>query len=426
MENAGRQIEDDELSAVLRDKGLGTPATRSEIIENLILRGYVKRVGKPLAATPKGIRLIDILRRIHVDRLASAELTGELEFHLRQIERGDRTRDEFSNEIKEYTQEIVERAKGFVFDKLYTKDPALGRCPSCRKRQVVEESLVYRCKGVAKKTCSFLLWKEKHGRYLDRTTVETLLKEGKTPPVAGFFTREEKPYRAVLTLDGSGQVQIEPEHALDDEEAQAPVDPTPIGPCPVCKAGQIIETPLSYICSTGEKDGCPFALPRKLLARTMTRQEVATYITDGKTPVLEGFISRRGRPFRASLILGENGRHTWEFPSREATSARGQVEIGEIVDTESLGACPLCKKGAVVTAEGAYACSEGKEGCPFNLPRTVLGREISRPEAVAFVKEGQTDVLEGFISRRGRPFRAALVLGKNGKFRWKFPSRTQA
>ncbi len=427
MENAGRHIDDDELSAVLRDKGLGTPATRSEIIENLIQRGYVKRVGKPLAATPKGIRLIDILRRIRVNRLASAELTGELEFHLRQIERGDRTRTDFTNEIKEYTQEIVERAKGFVFDKLYTKDPTLGRCPICKKRQVVEESLVYRCNGVAKDACSFLLWKEKHGRYLDRTTVETLLQNGRTPPVAGFFTREDKPYRAVLTLDASGQVQVEPEHALEsDDDLQVPVDPTPIGACPVCKKGQIIETPRSYICSRGEKEGCPFALPRKLLARTMVRKEAAVYITEGKTPVLEGFISRRGRPFRASLILGENGRHSWEFPSREATTARRKVEIGKVVDTESLGPCPVCKKGRVLTTEGAYACRDGEDGCTFNLPRTILGREISREEAVTFVTDGQTDVLDGFISRRGRPFRAALVLGKNGKYRWKFPSRTQA
>ena len=71
-------------------------------------------------------------------------------------------------------------------------------------------------------------------------------------------------------------------------------------------------------------------------------------------------------------------------------------------------------------------CHDGADGCTFNLPRVVLGRDISREEAVTFVAKGQTETLEGFVSRRGRPFRAALVLGKNGKYRWKFPSRTHA
>jgi DNA topoisomerase-3 len=150
---------------------------------------------------------------------------------------------------------------------------------------------------------------------------------------------------------------------------------------------------------------------------------VRTYITEGKTPVLEGFVSRRGRPFRATLILGENGRHTWDFPSREQAPARKRAHAGAVVDTAPLGTCPLCKKGKVVTAEEAFVCRDGEEKCAFSLPRTVLGRELSREEAEDFVRKGQTDVLEGFISRRGRPFRAALVLGKNGKYRWKFPSQ---
>ena len=74
MENAGKNVEDEDLAAVLHEKGLGTPATRADVIENLIAKGYAVRVGKALRPTVKGIRLIDTLRRMHIDRLASAEL----------------------------------------------------------------------------------------------------------------------------------------------------------------------------------------------------------------------------------------------------------------------------------------------------------------------------------------------------------------
>jgi DNA topoisomerase III len=426
MENAGKSIDDEEISAALRDKGLGTPATRAEIIESLITRGYMKRVGKALAATPKGIRLIDVLRRIAVERLASAALTGELERHLRQIERGERTRADFTTEIRDYTAEIVEHAKNFSFDKLYAKEPTLGQCPLCAKREVVEESLVYRCKGVEKEKCTFVLWKEKQGRYLDRRSVETLLRDKKTPPLWGFFSREGNPYRAVLSLEGDAQVQVKALQDAQDEEFQAPVDPTPLGTCPLCKEGRVIETPQSYICSLGESKGCHFALARKLLGRTMTREEAITYITAGKTPFLEGFISRRGRPFKAALILGDHGRHTWEFPSREETTKTKTAEAGAVTDKEPLGVCPACHKGKVVTAENAFLCAEGESGCGFMLPRTILGREMTRAEVVEYVTKGETSMLEGFISRRGRPFKAALSQGKGGKYRWKFPPRGES
>ncbi len=426
MENAGKSIHDEELSAALRDKGLGTPATRAEIIEGLITRGYMKRAGKALAAAPKGIRLIDVLRRIRIERLASAALTGELERHLRQIERGESSRADFGNEIRDYTKEIVENARDFSFDKLYAKEPPLGKCPRCGTRDVVEESLVYRCKGVAQDKCAFVLWKEKHGRYLDRRTVATLLAERKTPPLWGFFSREGNPFRAMLTLEPDGQVQIKALQDAQDEEFQAEVDPRPLGACPLCKEGVIIETPQSYICSLGRTKGCHFALARKVLGRTMTREDAEAYAREGRTPFLDGFISRRGRPFRAALILGDHGRHTWEFPSREETTKNKTAEAGAVTDAEPLGACPACGKGRVVTAENAFLCAEGESGCGFMLPRVILGREMARQEVVDYLAKGETAMLEGFVSRRGRPFKAVDYLAKGGKYRWKFPPRGEA
>lgn len=425
MENADRKIEDEEVSEAMQGKGLGTPATRAEIIENLVGRNYVKRTGKTLAATTKGIRLIDLVRRIHITRLASPELTGEIERHLFEVERGIRSRGDFDREIRDYTQEIVERAKSFSFDELYTNDPPLGPCPMCKSRQIVEESLVYRCQGTTSGECSFVLWKEKMGRYLDRRTVETLLANGKTPPVAGFFTRSDQPYRAALSHLGGNQIQVIPMHEAQEEEEQMEVNPAPLGECPVCKQGNIIETPVSYICSRGQTEGCPFGLPRKLLGRIMTREEVIDYIAKGRTEFLDGFTSRRGRPFRGAVILGEHGRHTWEFPTNNNKSQKTPTDPGAIIDATPIGDCPVCKKGKVITAEAGFICREGEKDCPFLLSSTIAGREMTKDEAIQYIKDGKTPLLEGFISRRGKPFQAYLVLGKNGKQRWKFPPRNQ-
>ncbi|CAN0537418.1 unnamed protein product, partial [Laminaria digitata] len=119
MENAGKHIEDEEAAEAMGDSGIGTPATRADIIENLIRKGYVLRAGKALKPSVKGIRLIDILHRMHAERLASPALTGELEKHLGDVERGAMTQDGFMAEIYQYASEIVDLTKNFEFDELF-------------------------------------------------------------------------------------------------------------------------------------------------------------------------------------------------------------------------------------------------------------------------------------------------------------------
>jgi len=427
MENAGKQIEDDELAELMRDKGLGTPATRAEIIENLISKGYVRRVGKSLAATAKAIRLLDVLKRIRVERLSSAELTGELEQHLRQVERGERTREEFNTEIRGYTREIVGKAKDFNFETLYAEAPPLGLCPLCRERQVREEGFFYQCEGAGVESCSFRIWKEKQGRYLDRHTVETLLREGETPPVAGFFTRDGRAYSARLSLDGAGQVQVLPAKGQENVAHLLTQDDTPLGPCPLCGEGQVLTAPEGYVCSRAQEAGCAFRFPARLCQRPMSAGEARAYLNEGRTEVLDGFISKRGRPFRAALVRGEAGKIQWEFPPRNGTGSREPAQDpGEIRDPDPLGPCPLCKKGTVLEAENAYLCRNGDNGCAFLLSRNILGREIRREEARDYVLDGGTEILDGFISQRSRrPFRASLYMKKNGKHGFKFPPRDE-
>ena len=116
MEGAGKLVDDEELREAMRAKGLGTPATRAAIIEGLIFQGYIIRQGRELIATAKGMALITLLRGIGVAELCSPEMTGEWEHKLKQIQEGVMKPKAFMTQIKEFTREIVEKAKNFEGD----------------------------------------------------------------------------------------------------------------------------------------------------------------------------------------------------------------------------------------------------------------------------------------------------------------------
>jgi len=349
MENAGQQVDDESFARALHEKGIGTPATRAEIIENLIRKGYVVRVGKALRPTVKGIRLVDTLRRIRVDRLASAELTGELEHHLLEVERGERSPEAFMAEIEDYATSVVDRAKSFEYDEVYADEPPVGRCPYSG-RPVVEQAWFYTCQrdpgapaeGRADPTCPFencplLIWKDTSGRYIDRQAVATLLEKGETGVLDGFTARNGRIYKGILYLDREeGKVKVRSAGSSDDEtvsaEPEYDVNPEPLGRCPFDEDCQVIETPTQFICARKQKEmelgrgaevpkSCGFVLPRTVCKREITREEAQVYLARGRTDLLEDFTSRFGRPFSATLVLKENGRHGFEFPPRKKKTA---------------------------------------------------------------------------------------------------------
>ncbi len=345
MENAGEQIEDEDLAKALHEKGIGTPATRADIIENLIAKGYALRLGKALRPTVKGIRLIDILRRIHVDRLASARLTGELESHLIEVERGRRSADGFMAEIKDYAREIVDHARGFEFDEVYPDRDPLGPCPRCG-RPVYERSWFYRCAedpSLAEEAqCPLRFWKDTSGRYLDRRTAQTLVREGRTAVLDGFTARDGRTYKGVLELDReSWSVKVRSmgssEGGAASEAPEYEVNPAPLGRCPFDEDCHVVESPSQFVCERRLKEAelgkdesrprsCGFVLPRTVCKREITREEALVYLANRRTDLLTDFTSRFGRPFSATLVLRDNGRHGFEFPPRAPRAGRGRKE----------------------------------------------------------------------------------------------------
>jgi len=392
MESAGEDIEDEEIAAAISEKGIGTPATRADVIENLIAKGYLVRAGKSLRPTVKGIRLVDVLRRIKIDRLASAALTGELEYDLRRVERGSLKAQQFMDEIVEYTKQIVDVAVSFHYEDLYPDEESLGKCPLCG-RPVFERSWFYRCLEVPGSTeetdCRFRIWKDKSGRYMDRQTVRILLEKGETDELEGFAARDGRTYSARLTLE-DGDVVI---HGVAGsagervtEAVEYEVNDEPLGPCPMGCGSQVVETPTHFQCQAGiaktaenaakarafeesqpkelkrrkrwkappEDQPCGLLLPRTVCKREITRDEALQFIgPNRKTELLTDFTSRFGRPFSAMLFVKENGRHGFEFaprvkkekgaPAEAAESAEGASAPNEEAPAEP---APRKRKGA--------------------------------------------------------------------------------
>ncbi len=343
MENAGRHIENEELSQALRSAdGLGTAATRADIIENLKNREYVDENLRP---TPKGIRLIDILHRINASRLTSAELTAQVELHLNEVEEGKRTASEFMHEIASYAKDVVDLTRDFSFEQIYPDENELGPCPNCG-RPVFERAWFYGCtestKRAEKKACDFLIWKDFNGRYINPGVVKRLLKNKITPELDGFKNANGKDYRAVLELNGGKLARRIVESSEEiSPESMAAVNSEPLGPCPLrCTPDcLVIETPTDFACQNkvkareaGEKRGPGFNFPRVLCKHQLTRDDALGFMANKETAVIYDFISKKGRKFSAKLVMENDWTgFRFEFPPRvskakKAADAEAQAE----------------------------------------------------------------------------------------------------
>ena len=226
METAGKLIDDDELREAMKERGLGTPATRAEIIETLIRREYVERVGKELQPTPKGLQVIAMLER---HPLTSPELTGDWEKRLADIEHGRHDRAHFMGEIESFTRKTVDEIAALDREKLRPERVELGPCPRCGAvtgEVIRENARAYGCtswKSREEPGCGFVIWKRIAGRAVTPEIARQLLEEGRTRDVlTGFKSRAGKSFRARLVLTGEGKVEFEfPERAAAAVETTA-------------------------------------------------------------------------------------------------------------------------------------------------------------------------------------------------------------
>ena len=331
MEGAGKLVEDEELRDAMSERGLGTPATRAAIIEGLLTQEYVRREGRDLAATAKGIKLITALREIKIGALSSPEMTGEWEYKLKQIEGGKFKRDEFMQEIRDLVANVIGKIKdasGHVssetmrgnFHDLDTK------CPKCGAAAGFKESFkAYDCKS----GCGLVIWKTVSGRELEPEEVRSLLETGSVGPLKGFKSKMGRPFEAKLALSEAtewkttfdfGDNGVRSNEPFNKETATLVVDN-----CPVCKAGAIYEAGNAFACehALAPEKKCAFRMGKTILQREIAADDVRKICSEGKTSLLTKFISKKGRPFNAFLVLDKkSGKVGFEFEERKLKASK--------------------------------------------------------------------------------------------------------
>ncbi len=313
MEGAGKLVEDEELREAMSQRGLGTPATRAQIIEGLILDGYLVRQGREIIVTSKGLSLITLLRGIGVDSLTSPEMTGGWEYQLKQMEDGLTDRATFMAGIRKFTEEIVDKAKNFAgdagsvagnFHDLEAIDPKTGELAAFKETFKAYES-----------PAGTLIWKTMAGRELEREEVKQLLEAGKVGPLEGFRSKMGRPFSAVVKLDADFKQTFDfgnaDENAAPPDFSNAPI----VGACPVCKKGQVHDIGAAYVCD--QTPACKFRTGKVILQKEIPAEQVRKLLETGKTDLLPRFISKKGKPFSAYLKL-EGAKVGFEFEPRKA------------------------------------------------------------------------------------------------------------
>jgi len=323
MEGAGKLVEDEELREAMSQRGLGTPATRAAIIEGLLGDGYVLREGRDLSATSKGLALINLLKHMGVAALTSPELTGEWEFKLKRMEAGEFQRPEFMEEIRGFTRDIVVKAQGFTDDAEGSFPDLEVVCPKCGKGPFKENVRQFKCRS-----CDLSLWKSLAGRPLERPEITELLTRKIVGPLEGFRSRFGKPFAAELEFDSEFKLKfVFGEREGDPAAEEALRNAEIVADCPVCKKGKIREGTTSYICdqSIGAEKSCEFRMGKTILQRTIPREQVVKIAETGKTDLIAGFVSKKGRKFAAYLKL-DGKKVGFEFEPR---APKGEKAEGE-------------------------------------------------------------------------------------------------
>ncbi len=382
MEGAGKLIEDDDLRAAMAGKGLGTPATRSTIIEGLIDQRYMVRDGKDLRPTRKAFDLITLLKGLDIEELTAPELTGEWEHKLSLMEHGQLKRDRFMKEIAGMTKKVVDRAKSYQSNTVPIDDPATlaTPCPNC-KGKIVENYRRYACMK-----CEFSLPKHPGSRTFEVEEVEQLLRDRTIGPLNGFISKMGRPFSAVLKITPELKIEFDFGQTNDDGSTD-PIDfskSTPIGPCPKC-GGRVFEQPMSYLCENGvgAEKRCDFRSGKVILQQPIDATQMARLLNQGRTDLMRGFVSNRTRrKFSAFLVRKPDGTTGFEFEPRPVKAGAspkraGKAVNGEAVETRRVGK-PSKTRARGATVAGATAASAVK--ARKTAPKT--GAAVARKSAV--------------------------------------------
>ena len=405
MEGAGKWIEDDELREAMQEKGLGTPATRAAIIEGLLTEKYLLREGRELIPTAKAFQLMTLLRGLQVEELSKPALTGDWEYKLAQIEHGRLDRDTFMRDIAAMTERIVTKAKEYDRDTVPGEYATLHTpCPTCGG--VVKENYRrYTCTGNngTSEGCGFSISKIPGGRTFDAAEVEALLRDARIGPLEGFRSKAGWPFTAELRLvfdDETKHHKLEfdfgEKDAADSGELADFQHAHSLGACPACGA-RVFEHGSNYVCEKAvptlqhPHPACTFKTGAVILQQPISHEQVHKLLTEGKTDLLDKFISNKTRrAFKAYLVWdAQAGKVAFAFEPRGDGSSAPRRGAAARTPAKTAGAKPAAKTGAKAPGK-TTAKAAAKPATPKKPRAATTGTLTPSPALAAVIGDAPT------------------------------------
>ena len=431
MENAGQLIEDEELREQIKGSGIGTSATRAEIIKKLVRIGYLNLNKKSQVLSPEVLgEMVYEVVAMTVPALLNPKMTASWEKGLDGITRGTVVMEDYRAKLEDFirkeTMNMVEQnLKEPLIERIQplTKKGARGAaakkklgipCPVCGA-ELETTPFGYGCSNYKKDGtgCKFAVGTIA-GRDLSEEEFTKLMTDGRTETIRGFKSKAGKRFDACLCLakDEEGKVSIR----FDFEHVEAKKIKDVV--CPLC-GGEIVQTPFGYGCANYAKDregSCRFSIG-KMAEKSLTEAQVRELLKKGRTSTIRGFKSKSGKKFDARVALSKD---------------ENQKVIGLKFDFDDLEPqkvkdvkCPLCGGDIVVTPFG-YGCANYRkdqpDSCRFLIGQ-IAGVKLKEAQVKELLKNGKTGVIKGFIARTGMMFDAPLKLTKEGQVAFDFPEK---
>ncbi len=425
MENAGNLIEDEELREQIKNTGIGTSATRAQILSKLIDIGYLNENKKTLILTPSALgEMIFEVIYLTVPTLLNPEMTASWEKGLEGIINGTVDAGEYRRKLEEYitveTNKMIGRDLSndlvIKINKFTTKEsrgaaarkPIGAKCPKCGG-EITTTTFGYGCLNYWDKDnkCDFSIGKIA-GVDLSEESVKQLITTGETDVISGFVSGKKKKFDASLkmTKGEDGNILI----TFDFSKVSPKI--LEGAKCPVCN-GDILIKSFGYGCANynaEDNNSCKFSIG-KIAGKDLKEADVIELINNGRTATIRGFKSKNNKKFDACLKLNkdEAGKVTgigFDFDNVEVITLEGVV-------------CPGCG-GKIEKTSYGYKCEhynkDDEAACKFLIGK-IAGKDLKEADVIDLINNGITNTIRGFKSKNNKKFDACLKLNKddNGK-----------
>lgn len=429
MENAGQLIEDEELREQIKGSGIGTSATRAEIIKKLVRIEYLNLNKKTQVLTPNNLgEMVYEVVLMTVPSMLNPKMTASWEKGLDGITTGTVDFWDYRNKLEDFIRKETEKMIGQdLFHQLaervsnYAGKNATGagakrkigaECPVC-KGQIVTTPFGFGCSNYKsdKSGCNFVLG-EICGRIIPEEQVVKLLSDKHTDTIKNFKSRAGKRFDACLKLENDEQGKIQITFDFDSVEPEYIEDVM----CPDC-GGKIKKTQFGYVCDNyrqADSESCRFSVGQ-IAGKRLSVTQLKQLLNDKKTETIRGFKSKAGKKFDACLVLTgeENGKSVINFDF-------DNVEDDIIPDVK----CPDCG-GEIKRTTFGFGCmnyrGDDPESCKFRIGQ-IAGKNLTVSNVKQLLTTRKTETIRGFKSKTGKKFDACLILaeGENGRQEIKF------